>query len=154
MIDSIILLIGNLILPYLVLSIFAMLLVELISQVFRLRAKTLEQSIRGMLADPGGDGLATAVYNHPLIQSLSPGRRKPSYIPGRLFALALVDEIEREAETDDFDAALKHIAKTELGRSLETLLHQSSRGSKVQIIERWFRDVMEQASGYIIGARL
>jgi hypothetical protein len=147
LIESIILVIGNLVLPYLVLSLFAMLLVELVAQVIGLRALILEYCIRNMLADPNGEGLASAVYSHPLIQSLSPGGRKPAYIPGRLFTLAFVDEVKRASATEDFGRAIQHLPSGNLRSGLQALSRYTSPGMEMQVIQKWFAAVMDQASG-------
>ena len=71
------------------------------------RAAYLEHGIRQLLDDAQGKGLAAALYGHPLIASLyqgqyeagqkssastfARGRGKPSYIPARNFAAALLD---------------------------------------------------------------
>jgi len=63
------------------------------------RAVYLERGIREMLADPKGDGMAKAFYEHPLIYSLFQGtfvpKEKrvlggglPTYIPAKDFAQA------------------------------------------------------------------
>lgn len=147
MLETIIHLIGDVILPYLVLSLFAMLLVELIARLFLLRAKTLEGCVRGMLADPEGRGLAGAFYDHPIIQSLAPGGRRPDYIPGRLFALALIDTVERRAETDRFDEAILRLDNETLHRTLQALLRGAPGRAVVPLIQNWFLDVMDRASG-------
>lgn len=141
MIDSIILLIGNLVLPYLIMSLFAMLLVEFLAQVFSLRAKTLYQSIRDML----GVQLANELYEHPLIRSLSPRGRKPAYIPGQVFALALVDEVREKTSTDNFAEAIHKLGDSGVAAALQAL--NDRQVSEVRTVREWFWDVMDQASG-------
>jgi len=141
MIDSIILLIGNLVLPYLIMSLFAMLLVEFFAQVFSLRAKTLYQSIRDML----GAHLANELYEHPLIRSLSPRGRKPAYIPGQVFALALVDEVREKTGTDNFAEAIHKLGDSGVAAALQAL--NDPQVSEVRTVREWFWDVMDQASG-------
>jgi hypothetical protein len=85
----------GLVFMWLVMSIAAMTIQEWIGNVLQWRAKSLEESVREMLADPE---LTKQLYEHPLIANLyrpakKPGRkpRLPSYIPANKFALALFD---------------------------------------------------------------
>lgn len=147
MVESIIQIIGNLVLPYVVLSIFALLLVELIAQLLRLRARILEHCIRHMVGDPHAKLVANALYGHPLIKSLATGGRKPAYIPSRLFALAFVDEIQRITKADEFAQAVDALPENGLRITLQALLRETDPVSKVVIVQRWFLGVMDQASG-------
>lgn len=83
----------SLIFAWLVLSIGVLYIQEWIGARLRWRSKMLETHIRNFLADPA---LADQFYEHPLIQSLHTGDdeanlRRPSYIPPRMFSLALFD---------------------------------------------------------------
>lgn len=80
---------------YFLLSIVASSINEGIATVFALRARTLETSIGNLL---GQKDLAATFYNDVRVRSLSQprrwrGDRKPSYIPSRVFALALLDTV-------------------------------------------------------------
>jgi hypothetical protein len=46
---------------------------------------------KGELSEPDDESLTKQFYDHPLIQGLSEGPRKPSYIPPRTFATVLLD---------------------------------------------------------------
>jgi hypothetical protein len=84
-------LIFGLVFAWLVLSLAAMYLQEMIAAKLRWRQKMLETTIRNMLVD---SAYADQFYNHPLIRSLysgSDGTSKPSYIPSNQFARALID---------------------------------------------------------------
>ena len=106
---------------YLVYSLLATIIQELIASLFRLRAKTLEQGISRMLDDdclqdkPGSKSkgvrfilqtklgigpktikntdLSTAFYKHPSIKYLGSGKShsKPSYVTAENFSKVLVD---------------------------------------------------------------
>src|SRR6185295_17297972 len=99
MFDILKLLIG-LLFPYLVLSLLCTLLTELISRTWNLRGKTLADSIRRMLADSSNGDMTNDFYDHHLIGSLFQGRRKPPYIPSRLFAYVLADIIKTRTRTN------------------------------------------------------
>lgn len=83
----------SLIFAWLVLSIGVMYVQEWLGARLRWRSKMLEAHIRNFLSDPA---LADQFYEHPLIKSLHTGEdeanlRRPSYIPARMFSLALFD---------------------------------------------------------------
>ena len=90
---------------------------EGIEALLKSRAAYLEHSIRELLHDIKGTGIAKSFYNHPLINSLfsenytpgdstgSPnllarGGNLPSYIPSNNFAIVLMDIAARGADTD------------------------------------------------------
>lgn len=88
----------GLILIYLLLSLIASAVTEVIEALRKKRASDLERGIRTLLADPTGEGLAKKVYEHPLVSGLflggyepakirngryATGSNLPSYIPSR-----------------------------------------------------------------------
>ena len=60
-----------------------------------MRAKTLEATLEKMLDDEERTGLVDQFYAHPLIKSLAPSGRLPSYIPKDQFAMAIHDMLTR-----------------------------------------------------------
>jgi hypothetical protein len=83
----------GLVFMWLVISLAAMQFQEWIANLFKWRAKGMEDSIRSMLGgEQGGQALTDILYKHPLIASLSSRtHKKLSYIPASKFALALFD---------------------------------------------------------------
>ena len=90
---------------------------EGIESFLKTRAAYLERGIRALLDDRDGKGLASSVFNHPLLfglflekyapkpfqkslSVLANGRGLPSYVPARSFALALLDIAMRGEATD------------------------------------------------------
>lgn len=144
--EAVVTLFGSLVLPYVVLSFFAMTLVELASHTLRLRERILAKCINTMLADPEGTGLSKAIYCHPLLRSLSGAKRKPAYIPARLFALALLDEVAHRSSTN-VDQPSRESNNDALPHGVESLLKRTPPGGEVNAIARWYQDVMDQASG-------
>jgi hypothetical protein len=142
--DSAIAIIANVILPYLILSLFAMLMVEFISQAVRRRARTLHACITKMLHNTD---LADAVYAHPLVQGLYAGGRRPSYIRSRLFALALIDEVKRSGASSNLREAIGRLPQTRARQSLEAVTAGFVDQVHLAVIEDWYNDVMDQASG-------
>lgn len=95
----------GLVFVYFILSLFCSAAMEAFAGLFRLRAKTLEAGIRNLLSagSPGKNdaagNLAERFFSHTLIAPLcrwnikGEVKRKPSYIPSKTFALALLDTV-------------------------------------------------------------
>ena len=86
----------GMVLVYLILSLVVTSLNEMVASFLKLRAENLADGIRELLGDgkgqPGVKVDASAFFKHPIIDSLSKGPDgKPSYIPSRTFALAVLD---------------------------------------------------------------
>ena len=90
---------------------------EGIESLLKTRAAYLEQGIRQLLNDPKGEGLASKLFNHPLVfglfngdykagtdtadtSLLAKGKNLPSYIPSKNFAQALMDIAAAGAKPD------------------------------------------------------
>ena len=139
---------------YLLVSLVISAINELIAAKLKSRATNLTQGIQALLQDPSQAGWVAKLYQHPLIQSLSPPNCKPSYIPSRTFALALLDLIA-PATTDasrtlaDLKAGMVNLPQP-LQRTLTNLLdeaHHDVERLKTQI-EIWFNNGMDRASGW------
>lgn len=85
---------------FLLLSIFATSINEVIQSLLRARGKLLLRGIQSLLDDSADDGLLEKVYNHGQIFGLYHGpfdpkkpKNLPSYIPARNFALAFLDAV-------------------------------------------------------------
>src|ERR1700730_17200349 len=139
---------------YLLVSLVVSAINELIAALLKSRAKNLVKGIHALLQDPSQTGWVARLYEHPLIESLSPPNSKPSYIPSRTFALALLDLIA-PATTDgirtpaDLKAGMANLPEP-LQRTLTTLLEESQHDVerlKTQI-EIWFNNGMDRASGW------
>jgi hypothetical protein len=163
---------------YLLLSLLCSAIQETIAGVFKLRAKNLEQGLRNMLdgcPDKSDDvnALANRIWSQPLMKTLFKGKRKPSYVPPRAFALSLLDTINP-------DAAKPTVGAAPAGGSVPTVAHKSSQdvlaalrqsatglpqpaqGAVVRLIdeargdidrarhniEDWFDDTMARVSGW------
>jgi hypothetical protein len=98
---------------------------------------------------------AKSVYAHPLISSISRGPgQKPSYIPSRTFALAVLDAMTKPGEPppltiDEVKACLNQLPP-QLAIALNVLLHDSGRDMEEfkRILELWFEGSMERVSGW------
>lgn len=140
----------GLILIYLVLSLVCTALNEVLSQMFRMRANNLAQGIGNILADPDAQGLAKALYEHPLIKTFYRSTRKPSYIPPHTFAMTLTDIVSANGDSADLQTAIDKLDNPEVKRVLSVLL--KSAGGNLEKwhheIETWFNDAMDRVSGW------
>jgi hypothetical protein len=139
---------------YLLVSLVISAINELIAAKLKSRATNLSQGIQALLQDPSQAGWVAKLYQHPLIQSLSPPNSKPSYIPSRTFALALLDLVT-PANTDenrtlaDLKAGMANLPEP-LQKTLTNLLDEAQHDVerlKTQI-EIWFNNGMDRASGW------
>lgn len=161
----------SMILLYLMLSAACSAIQEIIANMLRWRAKTLEKGIEGLFLSRR---FKDELYKHPLIASLcSPNARgqisrKPSYIPSATFALAVLkvatDNNIIAAEPAAVPAAVPvpppggpvppaatpandpFARPAELLKSL--LLGAASVDEQRKRIEDWFNDSMDRVSGW------
>lgn len=141
---------------YLFLSLIGTAITEAIASFMNMRAKNLEEGIRGLLSDPDGGGLTKKFYDHPLIKALTKGMRKPSYIPGGTFARALLDTLvpaSNGAKPVAFSAIQAGIDKLPDNEFKQTLLlHIGSTGKNLDAarenIEKWFDEGMDRIGGW------
>ena len=139
---------------YLLISLVISAINELIAALLKSRAKNLSKGIQALLQDPSQNGWTARLYEHPLIASLSAPNSKPSYIPSRTFALALLDLIA-PATTDgtrtvaDLKTGLAKLPGP-LQRTLTTLLEEAQHDAErlKKQIEIWFNNGMDRASGW------
>jgi hypothetical protein len=141
---------------YLLLSIICTAVNETIAALFSLRARNLAKGIANLLADKRIKGLAELFYEHPLIKSLYRGSKKPSYIPSRTFALALLDGIapvkgESTAVMSEIKEAVNSLPGDSELRRLLLILLQDAEDDLTKFranIETWFNDAMSRVSGW------
>ncbi len=123
---------------------------QVITRFFNLRANTLQDAIKNMLADPQGDKLVNDLYSNPLIQGLSQNAasgkpRKPSYIPADTFALVLMGTDVVQAYKNNPSAAGIPIPK-----ALELIIKNANNDAAKELanIEKWYNDAMDRVSGW------
>jgi hypothetical protein len=139
---------------YLLVSLVISATNELIAAMLKSRAENLSRGIQALLQDPSQTGWVARLYQHPLIQSLSPPNSKPSYIPSRTFALALLDliapaTVDGSRTVADLKTGIANLPQP-LQRTLTTLLDEAQHDVerlKTQI-EIWFNNGMDRASGW------
>ena len=142
---------------WLILSMGVSAILEWISGLLKWRSRDLEVAIRDLLEEGiKGDSphLAKALYDHPLIASLSKGKsptwfqRKvlkmeesiPSYIPDRSFGLALFDLLmtagTEESMLKVWSAELERIESADVKQVIiENVLNELARAAKAHISE-------------------
>src|SRR5215470_17706187 len=165
----------GLIFVYLLLALICTTASELLAGLFNRRSRNLYKGIRALLEEeavgrenpqdsgaPKGKGLVDLFYAHPLIKALhgwgtfGAGKSKPSYIPSRTFALALLDIIQPanpdgDRKIDDIRAAIKRLPDDwDIKRTLLILLDDAKADlEKLQKgVETWFNNAMDRASGW------
>lgn len=139
---------------YLLLSLICSGANELLEGWLKYRAKDLEKGLRELLYDPNGSGLVKALYEHPLINGLFVGQydpknrsNLPSYIPARIFALALLDIVWPSGASSTLNAAA---VPDQVRKALKSLLDAAGQdATKTRgYVEVWFNDSMERVAGW------
>jgi hypothetical protein len=126
---------------------------EFIAGLIASRSTTLEAGVRNLLGD---DSVTAAFYEHGLIKGLWPKPdRKPSYIPSRTFAVALLDVLAPAAASnsprtlDEVRNAVLQIQNSMVRGALLPLI-DGAKGDLDRVREnvaRWFDDAMDRVSG-------
>lgn len=100
---------------YFILALVVTVANEFIASLVSLRASTLRTWIQRTLMD-GDTALVEEFYDHPLLKSIRQNfffwSRKPSYIPSKSFATALIDHIASPGERELAREAIAHELKT------------------------------------------
>jgi len=130
---------------------------EALASAFRLRANTLLAGIKSMLNDPCFEGLARAVYAHPLVNPHSDGndaderglRTRPSYIEPAHFAIALVDSLwHAPGDFLQLGSAIDGIADPQLRKALQSMHARAQDLQQFQtMLAGWFDNAMARMSG-------
>ena len=162
---------------YLVLSLLASAIGELVEAVLRTRAKYLAQSVKELLG--GSDAELEAFYEHPAINGLFFGtykcadrpaflRRLPSYIPSANFAIALIDRAiqasadgggKRDGTNADAGVELSSIERLRRGvanncnatitRTLQSIMRVS--GDDIQAVQQGVEALYETTQDRVTG---
>jgi hypothetical protein len=151
----------SMVLLFLMLSAASSAIQEIIANIFRWRAKTLEKGIEGLLQSKT---VKDELYQLPIIQSLSsPNARgqlthRPSYIPSSTLALAVLNWAEKKgidlaklASTPGGSQAAAESA--DVPSAVTELLQSLMSGSKdfeeqKKRLEDWFDNSMGRISGW------
>jgi len=132
---------------FLLLSLAFTALNELMAGLLSKRSENLRKGIGQLLQD---SQQVRALYNHPLIKSLSPKGKKPSYIPSETFALSLLSTLAGSiTDCKQLCDKLAEDPDEAINRQLLPLIQcaQGDLSKAVKSIERWFDDSMNRISG-------
>lgn len=149
---------------YLLLSLFASTIMELISTVLEFRAQTLERAIKRMLDDGGAAAISKQFYNTAAIKYLGDTwfkkNMKPSYLMPNNFSKALIDIIieksgGKEVTMAQIQAGLNqfkidHQGSAESIKYMETLVRDANGKVEdfIKLSEQWFNDTMSRTTGW------
>jgi len=130
---------------------------EALAAAFRLRANTLLAGVKSMLNDPRFDGLARAVYLHPLVNPHTDGtqpnerdmRTRPSYIEPAHFAIALVDSLWNvPGDFARLGDAIETIPDPQVKQAMRGLYGRARDLQQFQdMLAGWFDNAMARMSG-------
>jgi hypothetical protein len=127
---------------------------ESLAALFRLRANTLLDGVKSMLNDPLFEGLARAIYAHPLVNPHTDGTAadekalasKPSYIEPAHFAIALVDSLWKAP--GDFMQLKSAISDPQLRTAMQGMYGRARDLQQFQdMLAGWFDNAMARMSG-------
>jgi hypothetical protein len=150
---------------------------EWLAALLTLRGKTLTEGVGRLLDGDKPGPMTREFFRHPLVKSLSKGKRPPSYVPPRTFALVVKDMASRQQQHDMSDSGSEGLpaeasakagatglpaeasakagaasaSAAHLQKQFQTLalgLSPSDERSQAEILEEWFNDSMERASGW------
>lgn len=130
----------GLVLLYALLALVVTAVTEAIARLLALRAQLLQKALRELLGDRA---LADAIYGHGLLRGLPRERlmvfwrHRPSHIPGRYFALALLDLVRRRAGPATVEPRLADAIRV-LGAEGEEV-PEPARGQ----VAEWFETAMQ-----------
>jgi hypothetical protein len=148
---------------FLLLSLMASAVNELIEAKLKQRSKNLAKGITELIGSGGATTFINQLYDHGLINSLFRGKYSkdnkelPSYIPSRNFALAVIDVAKTfearaaDAKAKDPNADLEGMnVPPNVKSALETL--KEAAGGKLDVYEKsvedWYNSAMDRVSGW------
>jgi len=140
---------------YLLMSLLCSAVQELVSTIFKLRAKNLQQGIDSLLQDPNATFFANEFHLHPLIDQLAPGGKYPSYIPASHFSAIIMDILDKNSKKDPFKhitAAVTSLPDGQMKQSLRIMAARCKGESDAFVteLEQWFDHGMDRASGCFV----
>ncbi|MEX3843555.1 hypothetical protein [Paraburkholderia sp. BR10882] len=143
---------------YFAVSLAVSTVTELFASLLQLRAKCLLSGIKQILNDPQFNGMARDLYNHALVSPRDSGdatnasdlKYKPSYIPSKDFALAMIDILRRAPGADqDIGQSIATIQNQQLREVLQAMYRHANQdvGQFSDALGKWFDNGMDRLSG-------
>jgi hypothetical protein len=145
----------GLILTYLLLGMLASTFQELVVGAIKLRGKKLLATLDRLLSNNAGTesatSLAVRVKSHALVKPLG-SAEKPSYLPAKNFALALMDVLAQGSSAPAFSQIENGVAQLPASPAKDSLsvFIQRAAGDLTVLqahLQTWFDDAMDRASG-------
>lgn len=158
----------GLVFVFLLYSLLATTINELIASVLSLRAKMLELAIRRMLTDDSslssglGDTLYERFFSHPLINYMNAGgrfKRKPSYLSAADFSKVVIDSLKTVSRipgnisAEAIAGGLKTLdtrSNSETVQLMQSFLEDAGNDLEKfrALLQQWFDGMMERTSGW------
>jgi hypothetical protein len=158
----------GLVFVYLVLSLVCTAINETVSSVLAWRADTLREGIANLL---GGEDERMQLYRHPLVAGLirrggarwrrvplarrlpiMREERYPSYIPARVFAMAVLNPVEGDGPVTkkDVAAVIEAIPSQDVRQALQVLWNDADENvARFRAsLETWYDEAMSRVSGW------
>ena len=145
----------SLVFVYLLYSLFATIVMEIVSSVFALRANNLKRALRTMLTNGDQNYFDEFMENDSLFKQLSgklSGKRTPpSYINPKNFSLMMLNVLEKSSNgmslvEDQIETLpngeMKDVVKMYFNEAESNIDQFKSN------LEGWFNDIMDRASGW------
>jgi len=136
---------------YLLLSLLVSVIQEFIAKLSNRREKVLEDAIIELIGSEAADEL----YKHPLIKALYVNGKKPSYIPSKSFAIALLEVFkasnsESEDAVDEIRDKVKQLDNSLVRTALLVALKatEGSVETALDNIGTWFDNAMNSVSAW------
>ena len=140
---------------YVVLSLVASAVQEWIASLFALRSKNLRTGVKNLI----GDDYANKVYNHPLVNNLSRGKKLPSYIAPETLSGVLLEVVAKEYNdksyvthtADEARALVNKINQDHALKDILAALIDDGENAAVALKERlagWFDEGMSRVAGW------
>ena len=145
----------GLVFVYLLYSLFATVIMEIISSALALRAKNLEKALQNMMQSNEVNFFNQHFKNHPLYRQLSGTNIKkktpPSYLSPTAFSSILMQSIKKMSNGegslgDSIDLLPEGDFKKVVSMKYEEA--ENNVGTFKSNMENWFNDMMDRASGW------
>lgn len=143
----------GLVLIFLLYSLFATTILELLASFLSFRGRNLEKTLRNML-DPGNSELFQDFKNNPMYKQLAGNfvgkNTPPSYLTSEKFRSILFQVIGRNQPEEKVDEWIGKMPEGPLKEVLAQLMADARQDKEEfkQKVELWFNDVMDRASGW------
>ncbi|MBI9071539.1 MAG: hypothetical protein JEY94_08060 [Melioribacteraceae bacterium] len=149
---------------YLIFSLFATVIHEIIATLFKLRAKNLSKAISRMLDDNDKEMISESFFEHPMIKYFGKNNRfkKPSYIATQTFSKVVIDIIKTgkdlkllgEKTTDTIHNLKNQLKDSDFPEETKALLLSFAADAEYDLskfkfnLESWFDEAMERTKGW------